>query len=170
MTDVNVELKSVPSVRLHEGTALAPGAGPQNVSPVIGPLYTRVIAAITGAGVPLREPPIAYYTPNSSGGGFGEVSSGDAGLVVHAGFIAEEGDPEIPGVATIELPAEPLVASLIHRGEMPRIGDSWEALTDWVDANGYRPVGPCREVYLTAEPHPQSEWVTELQWPVERVG
>lgn len=167
MSATNVELKAVPPVWLHEATAPVPGGGPENVGPVIGPLYQSILAALGAAGVPPREPSIAYYTSTSADDGAAAADC-DSGLAVHAGFVAEDGDPGIEGVETVELPGERLMATLVHHGAMAKIGDSWAALTDWLDANGYRPAGVCREVYLRSMPHPQEDWVTELQWPVER--
>jgi effector-binding domain-containing protein len=53
---------------------------------------------------------------------------------------------------------------------MDTIGESWQALAQAVEAAGPTPSGPCRELYVRADPavH-QSEWVTVLQQPVEPV-
>ena len=64
------------------------------------------------------------------------------------------------------------VASAVHRGPYTTLGEAIEAVVRWVEANGYRVVGPEREIYLQpgrngsqADP----ETVTEVQFPVERV-
>ena len=41
-----VRLKPLPAVSLHEVVGSAPGFGPENVGPVIGPLYDLLIAAL----------------------------------------------------------------------------------------------------------------------------
>jgi len=44
-------------------------------------------------------------------------------------------------------------------------------LLKWIDANGYRIAGPIREVYVQG-PEPgrdPSDYVTEIQFPVEQV-
>ena len=50
---------------------------------------------------------------------------------------------------------------------MAAMGESWMTLNEWIEQNGYRFAGACREVYLVSQ-GPQEEWVTELQWPVAR--
>lgn len=49
---------------------------------------------------------------------------------------------------------------------MTTIHESWQELHRWIVDNGYEPVGPCRELYVRAEPEDQANWVTELQQPV----
>lgn len=158
----DVELKSLAPVTVLEASAVAPGFGPENITPVIEPLYDRLSAAISAAGLPVREPAYALYE---------SVDPADeaAGARVRAGFTAAEGDRPAEGFDVVELPAVPLAATILHHGVMSRIGETWMQLMDWMSANGYSPVGPCREVYLVVEPLPQEEWVTELQQPVAKI-
>ena len=74
-----------------------------------------------------------------------------------------------PGYDVVELPPIPTAAVLTHRGDMPSIGRSWMELMDQLVADGYRIVGPTREIYVDAESPDQSTWVTELVAPVEKV-
>ncbi len=47
---------------------------------------------------------------------------------------------------------------------------AYNALVSWINANGYHINGPGRELYLQYERGgDQSKYVTELQFPVERV-
>jgi DNA-binding transcriptional MerR regulator/effector-binding domain-containing protein len=157
-----VELKPLPALSLHEVVGSAPGFGPENMSPVIGPLYDRLIPALERAGVAVRDPSTIYYTGEGA-----DMESESGAVAVHVGFPAEPGDA--PGeFAEVTLEAVPLAATFVHHGAMSRIGESWMALNDWIEQNGYRFAGACREVYLVSEPLPQEEWVTELQWPVAR--
>ena len=88
---------------------------------------------------------------------------------MHVSFTA---DPEpVPGEGydVVELPAIATAAVLTHRGDMPSIGGSWMELMSQVVDDGYRIVGPTREVYVEAGPEtPESEWVTDLVAPVEK--
>ena len=52
---------------------------------------------------------------------------------------------------------------------MPSIGRSWMALMEQIVADGYRIVGPTREIYVDAESEDQADWVTDLVAPVEKV-
>ena len=63
------------------------------------------------------------------------------------------------------------VASAIHRGPYTSLGNAIEAVIRWTEANGYRIVGPEREIYI----HPgkngsqtDPDTVTEIQFPVEK--
>ena len=159
-----VRLKPLPAVSLHEVVGSAPGFGPENISPVIGPLYDQLIPALERAGIPLRDPSTIYYTGEGS-----DMESESGSVAVHVGFPAAPGDPA-GDFAEVTLEAVPLAATIVRHGVMSRIGESWMALNEWIEQNGYRYAGACREVYLVSEPLSQEEWVTELQWPVARAN
>ncbi len=78
--------------------------------------------------------------------------------------------PESERVKVYELPAA-TVASFIHNGAYNRLSQATEAIGRWIEANGYRIVGPNREIYLYCpEPVRQDDesYVTEIQVPVEK--
>jgi effector-binding domain-containing protein len=63
------------------------------------------------------------------------------------------------------------MACTIHNGPFTTIGEAYNAIGKWLDANNYRIVGPSREVYLNpAKNASQTDpnTVTELQFPVEK--
>jgi len=70
-----------------------------------------------------------------------------------------------------QLPAV-TVASVIHQGPYDGLGAAYDALAAWVEANGYRIVGPNREIYLqNVADHgitDPANLVTEVQFPVEK--
>ena len=83
-------------------------------------------------------------------------------------------------VRVYDLPAVETMACTVHAGPFVTINDAYTALMKWLDANGYRTVGPAREIYLrTARHDPQGgdvpvdqndpETVTEIQFPVEKI-
>ncbi len=64
------------------------------------------------------------------------------------------------------------VRSAVHRGSYNTIGDAREAILRWIEANGYRIVGPDREIYLYNTMPVRLDdpsYVTELQYPVGKV-
>lgn len=68
------------------------------------------------------------------------------------------------------LPAATL-ACAIHHGPLATIGEAYNALGKWIETNGYRIVGPCREVYLEIAKNGSQtdpDTVTEIQFPVEK--
>jgi len=67
-----------------------------------------------------------------------------------------------------EIPAFPLVASIIHTGGYETITDTYTAIGNWIANNGYRPVGPSMEIYVT-EPK-GDETITEIIFPIEKIS
>jgi len=80
----------------------------------------------------------------------------------------------IPGTERIhvrELPGVETIACTIHHGPFVTISQAYGALMQWVQDNGYRIVGPCREVYLQPSANGSQtdpDTVTEIQLPVEK--
>ncbi len=65
------------------------------------------------------------------------------------------------------------MASTVHNGEYNQLNLAYNAIHLWVDANGYRIIGPPRELYLyysSQEPlrFDDPSYVTEIQFPVEK--
>jgi effector-binding domain-containing protein len=72
------------------------------------------------------------------------------------------------------------MACTIHHGPFTTISEAYNAIGKWIEANGYRICGPCREVYLreaksvgtresgTVDQN-DPETLTEIQFPVEKV-
>lgn len=80
-------------------------------------------------------------------------------------------DRLLPGtdqVKVYELPATQ-VASVVHQGDFEDFTQGHAALLEWIDANGYRVVGPYRELYIKHEKSNLSDTTTEIQFPVEKV-
>ncbi len=68
------------------------------------------------------------------------------------------------------LPAAQM-ACAIHNGPFTTINEAYAAIGKWIDANGYRIVGPCREVYLKPAKNGSQtdpDTVTGIQFPVEK--
>jgi DNA-binding transcriptional MerR regulator len=64
------------------------------------------------------------------------------------------------------------MACAVHHGPFATIGQAYNALLAWIEANGYRVVGPAREIYLRtpkqAGEQNDPDCVTEIQFPVEK--
>ncbi len=79
--------------------------------------------------------------------------------------------PQHPQVQARDLPGDD-VAAVIHHGPFVTIGEAYEAVLKWIEANGYKINPPSREIYLQppAEMGDQNdpETVTEVQFPVEK--
>ncbi|MER5769684.1 MerR family transcriptional regulator [Streptomyces sp. NPDC001985] len=151
----DVIVKSVPAVRVAELTAVAPGFQPEEIGPVIGPLYDELFGRLRAAGVVPAGPGIAHYEAAPEGGG---------AVLVHAAVAVP---PSVerrdgPDFAVVDLPAVERAATIVHRGSMETVLATAQTLARWLDAGGHRAVGYAREVTLEC-PGDREGWVTELQ-------
>jgi DNA-binding transcriptional MerR regulator len=155
-----VVVKRLVPVRVGELTAEAASWEPEAITPVIGPLYSKLWQRIGSAEVAVAGPAIAYYE---------DAPGGEGAIVVHAAVpvVAEAGRD--PGFSVVDLPAVEAAAVIIHHGSMDDVMPTGQALARWIDANGYRSAGYVREVTLEWSPDPE-QWVTELQQPIHTTG
>jgi len=70
-------------------------------------------------------------------------------------------------VRVYELPSTQ-VATVVHHGEFEDFTQGHAALLDWIETNGYRIVGPYREIYIKHDKSELSNSTTEIQFPVEK--
>ena len=79
--------------------------------------------------------------------------------------------PDRREMTTRELPAAATLATLVRSGPLYQSHLAFGALGVWMEANGFRVTGPCREVFL--EPPAQSadaDMVMEIQFPVAKAA
>ena len=160
MSTITTDLKPLPAQHVALISAVAPGFGPENISPVIGPLFGQLANDLTTAGIQPGPQSLAMYEAIASGDG--------EGARVYAAFPVGTETVAGEGFSIAEIPGTNLAATTAHYGSMATIGESWEALHAWIEENGYEMAGVCRELYIVSEPEPQENWVTELQQPVIR--
>lgn len=153
----DIVVKPVPAVRVARLTATAASYGPEDVGPVIQPLYPQLFARLEHAGVESSGCGIATYEP----------AGGDE-VVVHAGVeVAVEPSPR-HDFEVVDLPALAEAATIVHRGTMDDVDTSYQAVAAWIEAHGYRQNGFAREVYLNYGVGDPSDWVTELQLEITK--
>ena len=70
-------------------------------------------------------------------------------------------------VKVYELPPTQ-VASVVHQGNFEDFTQGHAALLEWIDANGYKIVGPYREIYIKHDKRHLKDTTTEIQFPVEK--
>lgn len=144
-------------MRVAELTAVAASFQPEDIGPVIAPLYEELFRRLDAAGVRPAGPGVAYYE---------DAPEGEGRITVHAAVQVsaplQEGAPRI-----VDLPSVGLAATIVHRGSMDTVLPTAQALARWIDAGGYRSAGYPREVNLEC-PENRDDWVTELQAPVTR--
>ncbi|MFJ9830151.1 MerR family transcriptional regulator [Streptomyces sp. NPDC101169] len=157
MPENDVVIKSLPAVRVAELTAVAASFQPEDIGPVIGPLYDELFRRLDEAGVKPTGPGVAYYE---------DAPEGEGRITVHA--AVQVSAPLRDGALRIvDLPPVGTAATVMHRGSMDTVLPTAQTLARWIDANGYRSTGYPREVNLEC-PENRDEWVTELQAPVTR--
>jgi DNA-binding transcriptional MerR regulator len=151
----DVQIKRVAGVRVAELAAVAASFEPGSIGPIIGPLYGQLRDRLDAAGLSPTGPDIAYYE---------DAPSGD-GVLVHAAIPVDAGPGEGRDFAIVDLREIEQAATILHRGAMDDVMPTIQALARWIDANGYRPLGYNRELYIEIGEN-RDLWVTELQEPV----
>ncbi|AVV42724.1 MerR family transcriptional regulator [Streptomyces sp. ID05-04B] len=154
----DVVLKSVPPLRVAELSATAASYGPEDIGPVIGPLYDELFRCLGSADITPTGPGVAYYEDAPEGGGR---------ISVHAA-VQVSAPLQDSVFRVLDLPPLDRAATIVHRGPMDTVLPTAQALARWVDANGYRSIGYPREINLEC-PENRDDWVTELQAPVTRI-
>ncbi|WP_117215199.1 MerR family transcriptional regulator [Allorhizocola rhizosphaerae] len=158
MSTEEVVLKQIAPIRVATLTATAAGYGPEQIGPVIQPLYGQLCERMLAAGLTLDGgPAVAYYEP----------ADGES-VIVHAGRPTTADASAAKDFAIVDLPMVPTAATIIHRGSMDDVMQSEHILARWIEDNGYKPVGLHREVYLDYHPDKVDEGITELQIAVVR--
>lgn len=71
-------------------------------------------------------------------------------------------------IKVYELPAVDKMACIVHQGPFETIGESYQAISEWIQKNNYKINGPVREIYHKGdwETSNPEEYVTELQFPL----
>ncbi len=60
------------------------------------------------------------------------------------------------------------MASLVHRGSLATLEESYEALFSWIEKNNYQIIGSVREVFLEYGEN-FNPLVTEVQVPINKI-
>ena len=155
MKTQEIVVKSLPAQRVAELTAIAASFAPEDVGPVIQPLYRDLCARLDAAGVTPVGAAVARYE---------DVPEG---VLIHASLPvdAATGEHEA-GFTVIDMPPVEKAAAVVHHGAMENLLPVGQALAAWIEENGYRTLGYPREVNLECPPDDQDKWITELQVPV----
>jgi effector-binding domain-containing protein len=71
-------------------------------------------------------------------------------------------------VKVYQLPAVDKMACVVHNGSFNTIGETYKAISQWIEKNNYKIDGPVREIYHKGEwaTNKPEEYVTELQFPL----
>ena len=153
MSELEFVEKALPPLRLAQMTGRVTDVN--ELGGQVGPAFDRLTRGLTAAGVPTGLPSFAWYAGDAAGTTWG------------VGYTtSREAVDDVEGAEVSELPACERALTVIHRGSMATIGDTWQALATAADSRGLTTYAPCREVYIEAPMDDQDAWVTELQQPV----
>jgi effector-binding domain-containing protein len=130
--------------------------------PHIGRLFGEMFQYLASQGVQPAGPPCAIYHDQ-------EFKERDADIEVAVPLAVDV--PATHRITMREMPTVEL-ATCIAAGPYENVGQAYEALMGWVEANGYRLAGPPREVYLRGpnETDDPNEYLTEVQFPISKGG
>ena len=125
------------------------------IAPAMGEAFGAIMAHVEAGSSQFAGPPFCLY-PEPPGDDFAIV------LCVPVAPGAKAGE----GVELEEIPGG-TVAATLHKGPYSSMEETYRAMEVWMTANGRRPAGPPREVYLNDPMSvPESELLTEVDWPV----
>ena len=161
MPTYDVVLKKVATLRVAQARGIAPNMRQPELGITLSRLFAEVMQAITGEGAAIAGPGITlYYDP--------DYREQDVDVGACLAFTDELREHE--QVKVIELPAVETMACVIYHGSFTIMHQAYHAILGWIEANGYRINGPNRELNLEFEPvGDESQFVTEIQFPVEKV-
>lgn len=152
MSDLTFTEQPLEAVELQQRTASV--TDQSQVGPTIGPMFGDLVRDCAAVGIDPDRPTIAWYVMSENDLQFG------------AGMPVQPGDADVPGTQRHTLPAAARAIVTTHHGDMATIGDSWQALHQYIGAQGLSPDGPCREVYRHSPLGDEDNWITDLQQPV----
>ncbi|WP_017569556.1 MerR family transcriptional regulator [Nocardiopsis halotolerans] len=146
--------KSLPAQHHVELTGVAASFVPEDIGPVVGPLFEELCVRLKAAGVTPTGPGLARYEDAPEGG-----------ILVHASMPVSADLQHVRGLDVVDLPAVERAAAIVHRGSMAQVLPTVQALAHWIEDNGHQADGYTREVTLEA-PEDLDGWVTEVQAPL----
>lgn len=156
MTDYDVVLKTIPATLIASRRVTIPTN--DQVPQYLGEAYGEVWGFIKEKGLKDLGPNMALWYQGA------EILEGEE---AEAGVPVDRSLPGTDRVKVYELPPVQ-VAAAVHQGEFENFTQLHGALLTWIEANGYRIVGPYREVYIKHDPNNMSDSATEVQYPVEK--
>jgi len=158
MPTYDVILKKVAPLKVAEARGIAPSM--QQIGPTLDSLFDEVGAYVGQHGATAIDPSITLYYD-------AEMREHDVNVGACMPFEGSLNDGE--QVKVHELPAVETMASVIHHGSFSTLGQAYNAVLKWIEANNYSISGPNRELKLEYERGgDQSKYVTEVQFPVEK--
>ena len=157
MPNYDVLVKTVPAMLVASRRVTIPTN--DQVPQYLGPAYTEAYDYVRKQGAKDTGPCFAlWHSPADV------YENEDAEAIVPIDRPLKGNDR----VTVYQLPAAQ-VAAVVHQGNFEDFTQGHAALLEWIDANGYKIVGPYREIYIKHDKRQLSDSTTEIQFPVEKV-
>ncbi len=151
----NVQIREVPARHALLIHARCPMT---DIGATMGPIFGEVAGWAGAHGVPLTGPAVARYT---------DVAAGECEF--DAGFLVAQTPSDTDSrVRTADL-GGCTVACATHIGPYTSLAETYGAIEDWMDENGYVTAGPMWEEYFSPPGTPPEQTRTDVYWPVVRV-
>ncbi|MDY6938735.1 MAG: MerR family transcriptional regulator [Cyanobacteriota bacterium] len=158
MSNYDVVLKPVEPQLVAATVGVIPNY--EECGPIMEDLFDRAVNFATIGGLKPVGCGISVYH---------DTKLRDRDIPVEAAVRITERIPTKDGVWVYELPGVETMACVVHRGPFSSLGQAYNSLIAWVEANQYSVVGSTREVYLEYDREGDpSDYVTEVQIPVEK--
>jgi effector-binding domain-containing protein len=157
MPAYDVVIKKVESQRVASIRDVIPKYG------AIGSLYGNLFAYIGKKRLKVNGPGIGIYHDQE----YRENNADVEAAVSVSGTASSEGK-----INVYDLPSVEQMACLVYQGPYEEIGRGYQTIMGWIENNGYKPAGACREIYLKGpgrilKGNP-AEYITEIQQPVTK--
>ena len=147
------ELKEQPA---QPTLAIRTRASVEELEHVLGEAYGTIGRYLEELEEPCAGPPYtAYYNEDMQD------------LDIEIGFPVAH---ELPGRGEIQAGEIPggKIATCLHTGPYDQVGPAYEAISRWMEENGYEPAGPAYEIYLNdPEEVPPEELQTLIMFPLK---
>lgn len=162
MSAYEVVLKSVPAFEV----ATLQGSAPDwpHIGPTLNRMFDTVMSVVHQSGAKLTEDMsrcgITLYV---------DTEYRTENIELETAMAFEGKVQPAQGVVVKMLPAVETMASVIHEGPFSTLSQAYDAVTRWIEENGYEVCGPNREINLVYERGgDESKFVTEIQFPVRK--
>jgi len=160
MSSYEVVLKKIEPM-LVAGISEAVPEGEQ-VTPVYYRIFTELFQYAGEQGIDTDGRQLSVDTSLDSG-----WKVNDAEVTIEAAVRLDRPYPEVERVHVHTLPAVEMMACTIHHGDYDLLGQAYEALLRWTEANGYEADGTNRHLYLQTGGVADDN-ITEVQFPVQK--
>jgi DNA-binding transcriptional MerR regulator len=153
-----ITIKKVEAQRVAMARGIVPNM--EVIGPTLDRLFDEAIGHAQRHDARFAGAPVTIYF---------EVDEKMEDMSVGAAVPTSDPLPDSERVKVETLPAVEQMASVVHRGPFATLNEAYNALFEWLGANGYRTSGPGRELNLEYQRGgDQSKYVTEVQFPVEK--